>query len=226
MSTEIIELWINKHCASERSKKTYRYDMNDFLEYAKTDAQKIAETWNQVRYDLRLRQEFADQWTQTIETYIHVGKAVLSPKSIVGNFAFRVVYHLADSVVLNPENFMRIDWTWTDIEVKRVSTVISNGYMYPFSELNTGQTFVSDDMYMTNPGTINAHRYPYFSRADNLPAGYEVKIYYWNPSKTLWNPYSNVDLYTGNQLKWTFEITNVSGSVSADFTGFRIYFEI
>lgn len=65
------ENWVNASCESDKSKKNYRRALKQFLDAMHTDLETLLTTWRNVRYDLRLRDEFVEDWSERIEGYVN-----------------------------------------------------------------------------------------------------------------------------------------------------------
>jgi len=69
--SESITLWIKKVCGSKNSAKTYRPKIQRFFKHVRIEADELVAEWKNVKYDLRLREKFLDEWTDKIENYIY-----------------------------------------------------------------------------------------------------------------------------------------------------------
>lgn len=71
VSTEnSIALWLKKSCGSETSAKQYLSTIQMFFSHVEMEPDKLIQVWKQVKYDLRQREQFLDEWTEKIEAYV------------------------------------------------------------------------------------------------------------------------------------------------------------
>lgn len=75
------ENWLNASCESDKSKKNYRRALKEFLSAVHTDLETLLTTWRNVRYDLRLRDEFCEDWSERIEGYVNEKQFTSATKS-------------------------------------------------------------------------------------------------------------------------------------------------
>jgi integrase len=71
--SDVITMWLNTACGTDKSRKGYLWDIKRFFDAMKTDPETLVATWKQVKYDLRLRDEFVEEWTEKIESYAYNG---------------------------------------------------------------------------------------------------------------------------------------------------------
>ena len=70
-TSESIAIWLKKVCGSENSAKTYLPKIKRFFDHVGTQGDELVARWKKLKYDLRLREEFLDKWTDKIESYIY-----------------------------------------------------------------------------------------------------------------------------------------------------------
>ena len=126
--SEIVNMWLNKRCGSENSKIAYRYDFGKFLEYAQTTPEEIVNAWSKVRYDLRLRQEFADEWTSKIESYVYGKNDSSAPKSKARKLAVISSFFHCLKVDVSPEQVKKtfVKYHNRDISKTEIRTLLEN----------------------------------------------------------------------------------------------------
>lgn len=78
---EIVNMWLKTCCSSEGSKDVYKSEVVRFFDKIGTDVETVNKQWKQVKYDLRLRDEFIEDWTEQIEQYVYANEN-LAPKTI------------------------------------------------------------------------------------------------------------------------------------------------
>lgn len=140
--------------------------------------------------------------------------------STTGNYAFRIVYHLADSVVANLPNNLKIQWWENDLHYYRGGNEMTSIYSYGFPELNVGEHYDSDGITVENDGTIMNPQAIAFDRL-YLPSGYTFSVFFDGQP---WAMYDFKYVTVGAPRTITFTITNVSGDIGADFSNFIIRF--
>ena len=71
--SDVVTSWLNTACGTDKSRKGYLWDIKKFFDAMKTDPETLVTTWKKVKYDLRLRDEFVEEWTEKIESYAYNG---------------------------------------------------------------------------------------------------------------------------------------------------------
>jgi integrase len=64
------ETWLKSTCGSAQCKNLYHAALERFFRETHTDLETFLTTWRNVRYDLRLRDEFCEDWSERIEAYV------------------------------------------------------------------------------------------------------------------------------------------------------------
>jgi len=69
-----IQIWIKKACGSKASIREYLSKARIFFQNVGREPDELIREWKQVKYDLRLREQFLDEWTEQIENYVYSGE--------------------------------------------------------------------------------------------------------------------------------------------------------
>ena len=78
-----VQLWLNKACGSENTRKGYLNKFEKFCNHLDFNPDRLVEEWKNVRYDWKKRQRFLDLWSENVETYIYNELSDFSPWSKV-----------------------------------------------------------------------------------------------------------------------------------------------
>lgn len=79
--SDFITLWLKKVCGSENSRKMYKPKIEKFFKHVEVTPDELVAEWKKVKYDYKLREQFIDEWTDKIETYIYTNFENYTPCS-------------------------------------------------------------------------------------------------------------------------------------------------
>ena len=99
-----VTIWLKKACGSEQTSRSYTNVGRRFFSWAEIEPDELLANWKKVKYDYRLREQFIDEWTEKIETYIYgKGHENHTPLSRAKHLAVVVSFFKHHRIPVEPE---------------------------------------------------------------------------------------------------------------------------
>ncbi|NIO37144.1 tyrosine-type recombinase/integrase [Candidatus Bathyarchaeota archaeon] len=101
IASKSITFWLNKGYA-ETTKENYRKGTRPFFEWAETHPDDLVADWKKVKYDIRLREQFIDEWTEKVEEYVF-GLKDYTPRSQEQELTLIVSFFKSFKIPIEPD---------------------------------------------------------------------------------------------------------------------------